>query len=274
MSGSIFTAPLTFNGLTASTPLQLDASNVVTASNINLNSQVSGVLPTSLGGTGSSTITDGAIMVSSGGTIVEGTSSTVPTFQSEALTDIKNQIAFGKANIVTLNISEPIAPRLYTIDDPGKDANVVMNIAGAMTIENDAAVGQFLVASSTNTCQWQTLNESVVTATVTTINANFTTLDTIAPSNNSAGCAEWFVTGRNQTNGNILSMRFFVTYRVITSNAAVVATALTTNINQDSGLGTTIQATQSGGNVLLQVRGPNAFTYHWKSQRSIYFDVQ
>jgi len=75
-------ANITDNGLSLNLPVQTGATKTLISSAINLNSsQVSGVLPIANGGTNSNTaLANGNIMVSSGGAIVEGTSSTTPTF--------------------------------------------------------------------------------------------------------------------------------------------------------------------------------------------------
>lgn len=73
--------PLNFSGLTISKPLLLDGSGNVTSGFVDISSQITGVLPIGNGGTNSSTaLSNGCLMVSSGGKIIEGTSSTNPSF--------------------------------------------------------------------------------------------------------------------------------------------------------------------------------------------------
>lgn len=74
---------LTLNSLTASLPLKLNASKQIISQLISLTGDVSGTLPIGSGGTASTTaLTNGKIMISSGGAIVEGTSNTNPVFTS------------------------------------------------------------------------------------------------------------------------------------------------------------------------------------------------
>lgn len=78
---------MSLSGLTASMPIKTDASKNLTSGLINLTSDVTGVLPVSSGGTGGgSALTNGKIIVSSGGAFTEGTSSTQPVFTTVAAT--------------------------------------------------------------------------------------------------------------------------------------------------------------------------------------------
>lgn len=116
-----------------------------------------GILPIARGGTNSGTaLTNGKLMVSSGGTIVEGTSSSTPSFTSETLTATTNQLTLGTGNTATLSVLAPSGPRTYTIADPGANANVVMDTASALTITNAGVIGNVLKLSTATTATWQT----------------------------------------------------------------------------------------------------------------------
>ncbi len=74
------TAPIV-STLTPSQPVVSNSSNQLVSGTINLTSGVTGILPVANGGTNAGTaLTNGKIMVSSGGQIVEGTSATSPSF--------------------------------------------------------------------------------------------------------------------------------------------------------------------------------------------------
>jgi len=134
----------------------LDASKITT-----------GILPIARGGTNSGTaLTNGKIMVSSGGSIVEGTSSSTPSFTSETLTATTNQLTLGTTNTATISATAPSAPRTYTIADPGANANFVMDTASALTITNAGSVGQILALTGATTAAWQTV---VGTGSVTSV---------------------------------------------------------------------------------------------------------
>ena len=89
-----------------------------------------------------------------------------PTFASETLTALTNQLTFGATNTVTFNVSAPSASRVYQFSDPGANANVVLDTAGPMTIVNVPTVaGQILTASTATTAIWQ--NQSAFTGSLT-----------------------------------------------------------------------------------------------------------
>lgn len=146
----------TFRSLVAADIPSLDASKIST-----------GILPIERGGTNSGTaLTNGKIMVSSGGSIVEGTSSSTPTFTSETLSATSNQLTLGTTNTATISATAPSASRTYTIPDPGADANFVMDTASALTITNAGSVGQVLRLTTATTATWQTV---VGTGSVTSV---------------------------------------------------------------------------------------------------------
>jgi len=76
----------TFNSVTISTlagpaPVRVTSAHVLTTGNTSLTTEVTGILPIANGGTNSSTpLTNGKLIVSAGNQIVEGTSSTSPSF--------------------------------------------------------------------------------------------------------------------------------------------------------------------------------------------------
>lgn len=123
----------------------LDASKITT-----------GVLPIARGGTNSgAALVNNRIMVSSGGAIVEGTSSSTPTFTSETLTATTNQLTLGTTNTATISATAPAASRTYTIADPGANANFVMDTAGPLAITNAGSIGNVLRLATATTATWQ-----------------------------------------------------------------------------------------------------------------------
>ena len=103
------TSSLTLDYATASLPVKLDASKVLTSSLINLTTDVTGILPIARGGTNSSTaLANGTLMVSSGGAIVEGTSSSNPLFTSATFSSFSPIVfnnATGKQTIGSIGTS-------------------------------------------------------------------------------------------------------------------------------------------------------------------------
>lgn len=135
----------TFRALVPLDIPSLDASKITT-----------GVFPIARGGTNSGTaLLNGRLMVSSGGAIVEGTSSSTPTFVSETLTATTNQLTLGTTNTATISATAPSASRTYTIPDPGANANFVMDTASALTITNAGSIGQVLRLATATTATWQ-----------------------------------------------------------------------------------------------------------------------
>jgi hypothetical protein len=160
-----------------------------------------GILPIARGGTNSGTaLTNGKIMVSSAGAIVEGTSSSTPTFTSETLTATTNQLVLGTTNTVTISATAPSVSRTYTIADPGANANFVMDSGGAMTITNTATVGHVLTGTSSTTANWAAPSSSATItyqyATSTTTISAFSTATftlitsmSVTPSNGTYYCS-------------------------------------------------------------------------------------
>ncbi len=79
-----------------------------------------------------------------------------PTFASETLTAVTNQLTLGTTNTVTISSTAPSASRVYTLHDAGAAANFVLGTAGALTITNVASVGDVLTLTGTTTASWQT----------------------------------------------------------------------------------------------------------------------
>ena len=90
------------------------ATNVFIATNL-ATSDVTGVLPVSNGGTNSgTTLANGNLMVSAGGAIVEGTSSTTPTFTSSGANGMTvNVVSSGSAYPVTAN-NQALGSNVFT----------------------------------------------------------------------------------------------------------------------------------------------------------------
>jgi trimeric autotransporter adhesin len=81
-----------------------------------------------------------------------GTSSS-PTFASETLTAVTNQLTLGTT---TISSTAPSASRVYTIPDAGAAANFVLDTADALTITNVASIGDVLTKTGSTTASWQT----------------------------------------------------------------------------------------------------------------------
>lgn len=95
---------------------------------IGLTTHVSGILPIANGGTGgSAALTNGKIIVSAAGAMVEGTSSSTPTFSSATLTAGTNQLVLSSGQTITINAPSPAASRVYTIPDVLTAANFIMS---------------------------------------------------------------------------------------------------------------------------------------------------
>ena len=80
-AGKLTASNIVDTGLLASMPVLSNGLKQLVSGNISLTSNVSGILPIANGGTNSSTtLTNGFLMVSSAGKIIEGTSATAPSF--------------------------------------------------------------------------------------------------------------------------------------------------------------------------------------------------
>ena len=159
----------TFRALVAADIPNLSASQIT-----------SGILPIERGGTNSGTsLTNGKIMVSSGGAIVEGTLSDTPTFVSETLSATSNQLTLGKTFTATISATQPAASRTYTIPDPDADANFVMNTASALTITNAGSIGEVLTLATATTATWQAVTG---TGTVTSVDLSMPSIFSVSGS--------------------------------------------------------------------------------------------
>jgi hypothetical protein len=115
-----------------------------------------------LGTTNQVTVTNGA------GSITLATPQNIhtaatPTFASEFLTAVTNQLTLGTTNTATISATAPAASRTYTIADPGANANFVMDTAGALTITNAGTVGQVLTKVAATTATWQATSFVAIT---------------------------------------------------------------------------------------------------------------
>lgn len=243
-------------GLTASLPVQTDASKNLISAAINLASaQVTGVLPVANGGTGVSTLTAGNVLVGNGTSAVV-TTKAAPSGAFVGDTDtqtLTNKTLTSATNVIT-------ASALFS-------ATTTVGVSAATA----PTAGQALVATSGTTATWQSVPLSN-TATVATSNNTPTTLDTFTPTApTSSGIVSWLVVGRNATNGNTYSARVLAGFKVVAGTASIVGRTSTTLLSRDD-LGTSATAVVSGGNVILQVVGHASQSYSWKSQRTN-FDV-
>lgn len=138
-----------------------------------------GVLPIARGGTNSGTaLINGRIMVSSAGAIIEGTSSSTPTFTSATFSATTNQLVLGTTNTITISSITPSSSRTYTLHDAGAAANFVLSVGTAQTITDTATSGEFLVATGPTTSNWRAITSADLpapTISTTTAISNTTT---------------------------------------------------------------------------------------------------
>jgi len=161
-------ATISMPNLTASLPLQLNASNNVISAAINLaSSQVTGTLPPANGGTGSTaTLANGQLLIGNGTTTpaaanITGTTNQVivtngagtitlslpqnihtaatPTFASQTLSAVTNQLTLGTTNTTTISANAPVASRTYTIPETGANSSFVMT-DGNQTINGNKTI--------------------------------------------------------------------------------------------------------------------------------------
>ena len=132
------------SALTASQPVLTDASKNLTSGQINLTSNVTGILPVANGGNNSSTaLTNNKLMVSSGGAIIEGTSSSTPAFSNvnlsaltasqPVLTDSSKNLSSGQINL-TSNVTGilPIANGGTNSNTALTNGNIIVSSAGKL----------------------------------------------------------------------------------------------------------------------------------------------
>lgn len=158
-----FSSAPTFSSLTASKPLKLNGSNVVTASDINLTNEVSGTLPINRGGTNSAAaLNNNRFIVSSGGAIGEASAVTA----SRAVATDVNGLPTASATTATeLGYLSGVTSAVQTqLDGKADDGDVTasgltMNTArvlgrttaGSGAIEELTTVDSFVSAASTTT---------------------------------------------------------------------------------------------------------------------------
>jgi hypothetical protein len=122
------------NNLSPSLPVKTNGSNKLISAGINLTSDVISTLPIANGGTNNAiALTNGKLMVSSGGSIIEGTSNSTPTFSSINLSSISNQIIAGSSpNFSTLHF--PASAGSITLTMPNTtDTMVARNTTDTLT---------------------------------------------------------------------------------------------------------------------------------------------
>lgn len=137
---------LTVNSLTASMPIKTDVSKKLVSSLISLASDVSGILPIANGGTNANTaLTNGKFMVSSGGAIVEGTSSTSPSFSGTVT--VGDLIDSGLTNSmpVKTNGSKQLVSSLISLTS---DITNILPIANGGTNSNTSLTNTKIMVSS------------------------------------------------------------------------------------------------------------------------------
>lgn len=129
--------PLIANGAVTNAMLQNSAitinagTGLTGGGSVSLGSSVSIALSSPVvianGGTNSTTtLTNGKLMVSLGGQIVEGTSSSTPTFTSQTLTATTNQLTLGTGQTIIVSAPTPSASITYTIPDVNTNSTFVM----------------------------------------------------------------------------------------------------------------------------------------------------
>ncbi len=124
------------------------------------------VAATLTGTTNQVIVTNGAASITLSTPQNIGTAST-PTFASETLSAVTNQLTLGTTNTVTISSTAPSSSRTYTIHDAGAAANFVLDTGGALTISGTATTGQILTATGTNGASWQAPKADGFTSTAT-----------------------------------------------------------------------------------------------------------
>lgn len=165
-----------FPGLNPNLPVQTDAKSDLVSLAINLsdNTRVSGVLAIGNGGTNSnSALSNGKLMQSNSGQIVEGTSSSNPSFTTINLTNTTNQLVLGTTNTSTINSSAPSASRVYTIPDSGANSQFVMSDGNQTINGNKTLSGNTTLSSgSLSSSNLLALDSSkIITTTTSALNA-------------------------------------------------------------------------------------------------------
>src|SRR6185312_6833923 len=138
---------LSITSLTSSMPVKTDASDNLVSGQIILTSDVTGVLPIINGGTNSGTaLTNGKIMVSSGGAIVEGTSSTSPSFSGTATVGQLIDSGLNTSQPVKTDTNKQLVSALINLNSDTTGAP--LNIANGGTNSSSALTNTKLMVSS------------------------------------------------------------------------------------------------------------------------------
>jgi hypothetical protein len=148
-----------------------------------------------------------------------------PQFSKLTLTDTSNQIVLGTTRTATITAPTPAtASRVYTIPDPGANANFVMtesaqNVNGAKTFGSQIAItpttNQLILGASSG-------NRSIISATAQSADRTFT----IPGATNS----EFVMTAPNQTIAGTKTFSGVITSNVVTGTAPL-SIASTTKVN-------------------------------------------
>lgn len=95
-----------------------------------------------------------------------------PTFTSISLKGSSDQIELGET--YTINAIDSSAPRVLNINDPGANANFVLDTV-PLTITGTPVTNQVLTATSSTTADWQTpVSDIGITTLIETTNEAFT----------------------------------------------------------------------------------------------------
>lgn len=153
-TGLVTAGNLAVTSLTTSKPVYSNASRELINSQVALGTDVSGVLPIASGGSNSSTaLTNGCIMVSSGGKIIEGMSSTSPIFQGSLIMNgIQPQLvfAYNGGNQYQIQCTAPPATsRAYGLVDVGNNAVFIMS-QGTQTLAGPTTFGSTVYVGDAN----------------------------------------------------------------------------------------------------------------------------
>ncbi len=222
--GKMSSATANVSGLSASSPVLTDGSKNLVSGNIILTSQVTGILPIANGGTNSSTaLVNGTLMVSAGGKIVEGPSSTTPTFTSETLTSTTNQLVLGVTNTTTINSTAPVASRTYTIPDAGTNSSFIL-ADGTQTINGSKIFSSAVTINpTTNQIILGVTNTVTINSTAPAASRTYTIPDAGTDSN-------FVLTDGTQTINGSRTFSSAVTINP-TTNQLVLGVTNTTTIN-------------------------------------------
>lgn len=156
-----FSSAPNLSSLTASKPLQLDASKNVTAANTDLTSQVSGILPAANGGTGVGSLgnltdagTDGIVVTGGSGCLVTSAS------LAQHVADTSHNGYLSSTDWNTFNNKQPTITT-GNLTDAGTDGIIVTNGSGAV-IGTGTSLAQHVADTTHNgylaSTDWNTFN--------------------------------------------------------------------------------------------------------------------